>query len=73
VEPHKFDLENSYAPARQRVYLLDANGIRIIKPWKKGRWKFHFALLMPQGEEARDLELVLSTFYYNPIIHGWPN
>lgn len=77
TEPHGYDLRPDKDPrvpyVRDRVYLVGANGRRFNRNWGNGLWKFHFVLDGPAGRDTRDYEMRLSTFHYNPLIHGPPN
>ena len=77
TEPHGYDLRADKDPlvpyVRDRVYLVDANGKRFKRNWADGLWTFHFVLDAPAGRDTRDYEMQLSTFHYNPLIHGAPN
>lgn len=77
TEPHGYDLRADKDPrvpyVRDRVYLVDAKGKRLNRNWKDGVWKFHFMIDAPTGRDARDYEMQLGTFNYNPVIHGPPN
>lgn len=73
TEPHAFDIEQKHPYVRERIYVLDEQGRRITRKLSEGRWAFRFTLRTPGGMEARVFQADLSTFYYNPIIHGPPN
>ena len=77
TEPHDYDLRPDKDPSapyvRDRVYLVAADGKRVTRKWEDGLWEFHFVLDAPSGRETRDFEMQVSTFYYNPVVHGSPN
>ena len=76
TEPHPFDLREDKSPLvpyiRDRVYLVKADGKRLKRKWKNGRWQFHFALDGLTGRTGRDFTMDMGTFYYNPVVHGPP-
>ena len=43
------------------------------KRWGNGNWKLHLAFTNRISHKPIDAEVKISTFYYNPIIHGPPN
>ena len=77
TRPHDYDLRRDKDPrapyVRDRVYLVDSDGMRVDQRWNDGLWKFHFVLDGPNGRESRDYELRLGTFNYSPVINGPPN
>ena len=77
TKPHDYDLrpdKDAGVPyVRGRVYLVDASAARMTRSWQDGSWQFHFVRDGARGREVRDFTLDLSTFNYNPILHGAPN
>lgn len=73
-EPHphmgRNDARVPYVP--DCIFLTNAKGRRI-RGWRDGKWTFVFALDTPRGRETREFAMTLSTFYYNPLVHGPPN
>jgi hypothetical protein len=76
-EPHPYDLRPDRDPlvpyVRDRIYLVDGDGERTTRNWTDGLWRFHFVIATASGREVRDFQLEVSSFNYNPIVHGPPN
>jgi len=71
-EEHDYDIEQKDIYIRDEIYVVSENGKRL-KELSNGKWKFVFSLLLPTGPAERVFEGTITTFYYNPIIHGPPN
>ena len=43
------------------------------KKWTRGTWKIHIAFTKRIPREPIETDIAISTFFYNPIVHGPPN
>lgn len=41
--------------------------------WSNGRWELHLEYQKPLSRPIIDSKFTLSTFWYIPIVDGWPN
>lgn len=69
---HPFDISQRYPYIRDQIRIYDPKG-REIKSLSYGPWVFVFKLKTEHGIQERTFSSTVSTFYYNPILHGPPN
>lgn len=69
---HDFGIAQGYPYVRDQIRIYNAQG-KEIRGLRNGKWIFVFAIKRDGKTVQRRFESNVSTFYYNPILHGPPN
>ncbi len=72
VEPLAIDVRKLEKEIRQKIYPTDTTGSRV-RIRKNGVWSVYLVIDTAGERWVIEEQVKVSTFYYNPIIHGPPN
>jgi hypothetical protein len=72
VKPHQYDIRVKHDEIRQNIYPVQNDGV-LVEIRKNGNWSLHLVIEKEGIRRTVDQQLKISTFYYNPLIHGPPN
>lgn len=72
IKPHHYDIQEKHDEVRQNIYPVQRNGVPV-EIRQNGIWSLHLVIETEGIRRTLDRQLKISTFYYNPLIHGPPN